>query len=146
MQGSSIPLGRNHVSPSSPTPHPRALRIILTRGGFSELGAPGKYRNGAIYIWTYLPRSTLRFLNCRDACCCTMALSSMFLHFSCTCYNVALLRKTSYFRSISVRFCTQSDIANQLPDYLRLRTSRPTNEHRAGREPWRRRLVPNLRL
>ncbi len=33
-----------------------------------------------------------------------------------------------YFRSISNRFCTQSDIANQLPDYLRLRTSRPTND------------------
>ncbi len=29
-------------------------------------------------------------------------------------------------------------IANQLPDYLRLCTSRPTNEQRAGWEPWRR--------
>ncbi len=44
---------------------------------------------------------------------------------------LAWLRQTSYFRSISVRFCTQSDIANQLPDYLRLHTSRPTNEQRA---------------
>ncbi len=42
------------------------------RGGFSELGAPGKYRNGALYICTHLPRSTLRFLFCRNACCCTM--------------------------------------------------------------------------
>ncbi len=31
------------------------------RGGFSELGAPGKYWNGALYICTHLPRSTLRF-------------------------------------------------------------------------------------
>ncbi len=51
---------------------------------------------------------------------------------------LAWLCQTSYFRSISVRFYTQSDIANQLPDYLRLRTSRPTNEQRAGWEPWRR--------
>ncbi len=44
----------------------------MVRGGFSELGAPGKYRNGALYICTHLPRSTLRFLFCCDACCCTM--------------------------------------------------------------------------
>ncbi len=49
------------------------IQILLSvRGGFSELGAPGKYRNGALYICTNLPRSTLRFLFCRDACCCTM--------------------------------------------------------------------------
>ncbi len=53
--------------------------------------------------------------------------------------NLAWLRQTSYFRSISVRFCTQSDIANQLLDYLWLRTSRPTNEQRVGWEPWHRR-------
>ncbi len=55
------------------------LWILLTlnrppppRGGFSELGAPGKYRNGALYICTNLPRSTLKFLFCCDAYCCTM--------------------------------------------------------------------------
>ncbi len=53
----------------------------------SELGAPGKYRNGTLSICTHLPRSTLRFIFCCDACCCTMVLSPMFLHFSCTCYN-----------------------------------------------------------
>ncbi len=38
------------------------VEILVCRGGFCELGAPGKYRNGALYICTYLPRSTLRFL------------------------------------------------------------------------------------
>ncbi len=63
---------------------------VHCRGGFSELGAPGKYRNGALYICTHLPRSTLRFLFCRDACCCTMVPHSCvqcFYIFSCTCYN-----------------------------------------------------------
>ncbi len=36
--------------------------ITESRGGFSELGAPGKYRN-----CTHLPRSTVMFLFCRDA-------------------------------------------------------------------------------
>ncbi len=36
--------------------------IWPARGGFSELGAPGEYRNGALYICTHLPRSTLRFI------------------------------------------------------------------------------------
>ncbi len=48
------------------------LRSMMSRGGFSELGAPGKYKNRALYICTHLPRSPLRFLFCRDACCCTM--------------------------------------------------------------------------
>ncbi len=30
MQGSSVPLGRNHVSPSGAPSHRRALRIVLT--------------------------------------------------------------------------------------------------------------------
>ncbi len=38
------------------------VETLVCRGGFCELGAPGKYRNGALYICTYLPRSTLRFL------------------------------------------------------------------------------------
>ncbi len=36
--------------------------VDISRGGFGELGAPGKYRNGALYICTHLPISTLRFL------------------------------------------------------------------------------------
>ncbi len=36
--------------------------MVSGRGRFSELGAPGKYRNGALYIFTHLPRSILRFL------------------------------------------------------------------------------------
>ncbi len=31
------------------------LNDTVSRGGFSELGAPGKYRNGALYICTHLP-------------------------------------------------------------------------------------------
>ncbi len=37
MQGSSVPLGRNHVSPSGAPSHRRALRIVLT---FPPLTAP----------------------------------------------------------------------------------------------------------
>ncbi len=40
-----------------------------------------KYRNGALYICTHLPRSTLRFLFCRDACCCTMVPHSWVQRF-----------------------------------------------------------------
>ncbi len=35
---------------------------FVSRGGFSELGPSGKYRNRALYICTHLPRLTLRFL------------------------------------------------------------------------------------
>ncbi len=35
---------------------------IYSHGGFSELAAPGKYRNGALYICTHLPRSTFSFV------------------------------------------------------------------------------------
>ncbi len=63
-------------------------------------------------------------------CLCLVTLHSSLLKH---CGEIlARLPQTSYFRSISVRFSTQSDIANQLPDYLRLRTSRPTNEQRDG--------------
>ncbi len=39
MQGSSVPLGRNHVSPSGAPSHHRALRIVLTFP--PPYGAPG---------------------------------------------------------------------------------------------------------
>ncbi len=32
------------------------VRVCACRRGFSELGAPGKYRNGALYFCTHLPR------------------------------------------------------------------------------------------
>ncbi len=38
------------------------LQAYNLQGGFSELWAPGKYRNGGLYICTHLSRSTLRFL------------------------------------------------------------------------------------
>ncbi len=55
--------------------------FVAVRGGFCDFGAPGKYRNGALYICTYVPRSTLRILFCHDACCCTMVPHSCVQYF-----------------------------------------------------------------
>ncbi len=51
------------------------------------IGAPGKYRYGALYVCTHLLRDQpwVSFI-CRDACCCTMCplfefnVSTMFFH------------------------------------------------------------------
>ncbi len=37
-----------------------ASQRVMTRGGFSELGAPGKYRNGALYICNSVTHTVLR--------------------------------------------------------------------------------------
>ncbi len=56
MQGSSVPLGRNHVSPSGGPLPSWALRIVLT---FPPLTAP--LRTGNEFNWEWLQSSTVLF-------------------------------------------------------------------------------------
>ncbi len=63
--------------------------LTQIRGGFSELGAPGKYRNGALYICTHLPDQpwgSFFAVMLAAAQWCPIVVSNVST-FSCTRYN-----------------------------------------------------------